>query len=180
MINPSGADQIVKKIAEHSMQEGGAQPQQASLQDQSRFQDAMQAKSEGGETQQVNASSSDVKSQQTHAIASDTKVEKPSSGDSLLQGIDKMRSSIQDGVTQIQSAATDNNLSIQEVFKAQVQVGKSMADQQITSKVGEKSNQNLDTLLKGRIVRLRSRVGVLVATTSNSLYFAVGFSWLRG
>ena len=151
MINPSGVDQIAKKIAEQGLQEGAAQPQQADLQEQAaHFQDAMQApQSEGAQApQQIDPSSTDTKVQQVDAAVSE-KVEQPKSlGDSILQGMDKMRSGMQNAVSQIENTP-DKGLSPEEMLKARFQIGKLTATEEITASATSKANQDLDQLAKG-------------------------------
>jgi len=150
MINPSGVDQIAKKIAEQGLQEGASQPQQTDLQEQAtHFQDAMQAQSEGVQApQQIDVSSTDVKAQQVDAAVTE-KVEQPKSlGDSILQGMDKMRSGMQNAVSQIENTP-DKGLSPEEMLKARFQIGKLTATEEVTASAAAKANQDLDQLTKG-------------------------------
>ena len=90
MINPTGANQLAKKIAEKSLQEGAQAPQAAKPDDAARMQEAMQPRADPNAGQHQPATVDRVAG--VGGVDADAQVGKPrSAGDAILNGMDKLR-----------------------------------------------------------------------------------------
>jgi hypothetical protein len=140
MTSPVGADQVAKKIVEQSLQEGTSKPQEANVTDQNRFQEAMQQQQVKPEQQ--------TSVQQVETSAQPTQVTLPKTGgDSILQGIDKMRADVNSVGDKVASMA-QGSLSPQEAAQAQMQLAEGTIKMQLIGQVPGKVEQDMDTLLK--------------------------------
>ncbi|MEE4377511.1 MAG: hypothetical protein V2J55_08360 [Candidatus Competibacteraceae bacterium] len=146
MTHAVGADQIAKKIVEHSGQEGTgtAKPQEASMDDQNRLQEALRQ-------HQTNAEQSSQVQQQTNTVPvqqQDHVTSPKTMGDSILKGMDGLRDGVKNVGEKAQSIATQGGVSPQEMMKIQMQASQMMVDTQLAGQVPGKLEQDMDTLLK--------------------------------
>jgi hypothetical protein len=155
MINPTGVDQLTRKIAEQSLKEAEKQPQEANAGDQARFNEALQ-KTQSPAAQ--NAQPADPLQQQTAtaaasgvAPAGNTAVAPAhSAGDSILHGLDKLRAENQQMTAQVEPGTDPKQLSPQELLSMQAKVSGVMIDDQMVTSGTSKATQNIDTLLKSQ------------------------------
>ena len=150
MISPTGVNQLANKIAEQGLQEGpkestGKQPE-ANANDQAHFQDALK-----NNPQNNPEASPAVASAQTTPPVDGMQPQKPlTMGDSILKGIDKMRTDQQDVGNQLKGVDGMENMSPQELLKTQMQVSRVMFNEQLTGQVTGKVEQDMDSLLKSQ------------------------------
>ncbi|MCP3877879.1 MAG: hypothetical protein GY701_05720 [Sulfitobacter sp.] len=151
MINPSGADRIAGKIAEQGLKENVAKPQEADADQQARFQDGLQGQGEPKEkgTEAVGQVESSTGGAQAPEQVGPPD-EESSPGDAILQGIDKMRTEFQGIGEQVKNIADKEDVSPQDVLKAQLQVNRVMIEEASTSQAVSKVDQGVNSLVKGQ------------------------------
>ena len=147
MTIPTGANKLVGKIAEQGLKEGAGKQQEASVNDQARFQDALKnnPQHDTGQTAQPQASV-----QPEHGVDKIQPVQRRSLGDSVLQGIEKMRSEAQVVGNQVESADGMASMTPQELLQAQMRISRVMFDEQLTGQVTGKLEQDMDTVMKSQ------------------------------
>ena len=147
MTIPTGANKLVGKIAEQGIKDGAGKQQQASVNDQARFQDALKDKPQHdvGQTAQPHSSL-----QPGREVDKIQPVQRRSLGDSVLQGIEKMRTEAQGVGDQLEAADGIASMTPQELLQAQMRISRVMFDEQLTGQVTGKVEQDMDTLLKSQ------------------------------
>ncbi|MEZ5581700.1 MAG: hypothetical protein R3F37_01955 [Candidatus Competibacteraceae bacterium] len=143
MTHAIGADQIAKKIIEHSGQEGTgtAKPQQeVDINDQNRMQEALRQQ-QGKPPEQATPP--------VDAPVQQTQVTLPKGGDAILDGMKKMSSNLSNAPGMVQSMAAQNGVSPSETLQVQMQLAESMTKLELAGKVSGTAGKDLDSLLKG-------------------------------
>ena len=143
----TGINNLVGKFAEQGLQQGTAKEQQASAVDQMRLKDALH-----GPSQQNNPAVQPSQPESTPALKPTGNVEpgKPSLGTSILQSMDKMRSTSVDVNQSVGSIDNMSTMSPQELLKAQMQISRVMFNEQALGSVTGKVEQDADSLLKSQ------------------------------
>ncbi len=151
MINTMGADRIAGKIAEQGLKEEVAKPQEANADQQARFQDAMQGQQgepkEKG-TEAIGQAEPSTGTQAPEQVRPPGGVKSP--GDAILQGIDKMRTDFQGIGEQVSSVAGKGDVSPQDLLKVQMQVSRTMMEEQFASQAVSKVDQGVNSVVKGQ------------------------------
>lgn len=141
------SDPITSKLAEQAANQAAQQQQQTAsvteinVHDQSRFEDALNSSVE-----------------QTGATADVTKsaaVEgpDPTLGDAILNGLEKMKTSIDGRSARIENQLANVNgddLSVQDCVKLQFEVMQMGLEQELTGKIADKTSQGVQTLFKNQ------------------------------
>lgn len=148
MINPTGVNDLAGKIAEHGLKEGASPRQEVDASDQARFQNALQSPVQNHPDGQGLQPSTSVQTDfQTNKIQS----ESPHSlGDSILQGMDKMRQQAQGTVDQLKAVNGSGSMTPTEALHEQLQISRVTFNEQLTGQVTGKVEQDMDTLLKSQ------------------------------
>ena len=150
------SDPIVQRatqqIAEQSMQQGTSQaasPGQANSSDQARFEQAMHPNQAQGvqDAQQV---------QMSQAMQPTVEAQPPGEttlGDAILDGLEKMKTShdsrmegIQDRLTKTEGA----EMTVQDALALQFEVMQLGIEQDLTTKVADKTSQGVQTLFRNQ------------------------------
>jgi len=148
MIAPIGADRIAGKIAEQGAKEQLDKPQELGGDAQARFRDAMQGgeRPPQGETAVQGVQPTDAATRAPEQPAP----EAASPGDSILNGIDKMRTGFKTAEANVQSAINSPGpLSAQDLLTAQMQLAKAQVDVGFEASAVAKVEQGVNSLVKG-------------------------------
>lgn len=159
----------VQQVSEQALQQGATQaksPQDVDLSSQMRFEQAMQAGqtpdagqvgqvSQAGQLDQAGSADATATSQITTLDPSVQSAEagKPTLGDAILEGIEKMKTSHDSHMDRIHTQITSTQggeMSIQDAMKLQFEVMQMSIEQDLTTKVADKTSQGVQTLFRNQ------------------------------
>lgn len=148
MINPTGVNNLVGKIAEQGLKESANSQQEVNASDRVRFQNALQNPARNHPDGQGLQPSTSV---QTDSQANRIQSEPPHSlGDSILRGMNQMRSEAQGAADQLKAVDGSDSMTPMEALRAQLQISQVTFNAQLTGQVTGKVEQDMDTLLKSQ------------------------------
>lgn len=144
-------DPIVNKITEHvseqSLQPGvGAPTQEVDSADQMQFENALNGQGvEGVQDVQTTQSNLEIGQQEMH-------VGKPTLGDAILNGIEKLKSNHDVRAERIEKAIVDSKgeLTMEDMMKLQFEVMQLGIEQDITTKMADKTSSGVQTLFRNQ------------------------------
>jgi hypothetical protein len=148
MIDPVQLQQL-QQVVEKAATGGGSGPGKADAGAVSQFEQALAQP--GPQGPGATAAVAPAGGPEAPAAASGTPpVDGASSpGDSILQGIDKLRSSFHEKMQQIGETLGKDKVSAQDMVRAQIGLQEISLQQDLLGKVGGKATQSIDQLLKG-------------------------------
>ena len=153
-----GAGKITERFAEQSFQQGvgGKSPGAPSAADQAQFEQALnqsgqqngiQGGSEGGvnNVQQVDQTSQ-------MGNVNGAQQAQPTFGDAILNGIEKLKSGHDVRLERIEQTITESggDMSVEQMMKLQFEVMQMGIEQDLTSKMADKSSQGVQTLFRNQ------------------------------
>ena len=136
------ANRIAQQAAEQAASTGAAPVQDIQPEDQQKFDQAMEA-TEPTEVQEVDAAES------VEVNATDNK----SMGDAMLEGLQNLKSSYDKTVNKIETTLIDTDsqeLTVQELMKVQMELMQVGLQQDLTTKVADKTSQGIQTLFRNQ------------------------------
>lgn len=144
-------DPIVSKITEHvseqSLQQGaGAPMQEVDSADQVQFENALNGQGVDGATDaQTTQSTLELGQQEMH-------VGKPTLGDAILNGIEKLKANHDVRAERIEKAIVDSKgeLTMEDMMKLQFEVMQLGIEQDITTKMADKTSSGVQTLFRNQ------------------------------
>ena len=144
-------DPIVNKITEHvaekTAQQGAASPaeQVVDAADQARFEAALD-NTAGADAIKVDAANPDF-------VVDGAQAAQRTMGDAVLEGMQKMKTSYDQHVDKIEQTLIDTDgqeLTVQETMRLQMEVMQMGLQQDLTTKVADKTSQGVQTLFKNQ------------------------------
>lgn len=146
MADPISLQQGIQKFAEQTVQETSSgiqsQPGEVAV---NKFQEAMN----GGAVDNIN------QTQNVNEVSQPDNIEptEKTMGDSLLEGMEKSRTSYEDrlhNINEIINKTSGETMTPQEMMKMQFELMELNLQQDLTSKVADKSSQGVQTLFKNQ------------------------------
>ncbi len=155
MVDPI-TSQVGQQAANHAAQGETSTPKgEANTHGQERFEAAMNqpveqtnAEQQVAPTQQI-----DQASQQNMQTADLEEVSAPTLGEAILDGVQRMKQTRDTRAARIESQLTENTgheLTMQECMKLQFEVMQMSLEQDMTSKIADKTSQGVQTLFKNQ------------------------------
>lgn len=144
-------DPIVGKVSqfasEQSLQQGaGAATKDPTAADQLQFENAMNGAGPDGVQSMTTESSLEVNRLQ------ETQVAKPTLGDSILNGIEKLKANHDVRAQRIEQSIVQSkgNLTMEDMMKLQFEVMQLGIEQDITTKMADKTSNGVQTLFRNQ------------------------------
>jgi type III secretion system YscI/HrpB-like protein len=146
MADPISLQQGIQQIAEQTVQDTSSgmqsQPGEGAV---NKFQEAMN----GGAVDNIN------QTQNVNEVSQPDNIEptEKTMGDSLLEGMEKSRTSYEDrlhNINEIINKTSGETMTPQEMMKMQFELMELNLQQDLTSKVADKSSQGVQTLFKNQ------------------------------
>ncbi|MFO1058420.1 MAG: type III secretion system inner rod subunit SctI [Dongiaceae bacterium] len=146
MIDPAQLQQL-QQVVERAATGGGAGPGKADAGAVGQFEQALAGpQAPGG----VEAMGSAADGKGTAGPADAAPAGGPANpGDAILQGLDKMRSSFADGMQRVGEVLGKDQVSAQDLMRAQMELQSISLQNDLMGKVGGKATQSIDQLMKG-------------------------------
>jgi len=145
---PEISQQMIN-IAQKAMEQQQQSPQgpgKASEQDVAKFQEAMEGQS-GEQAQGVDGVQ---QTQQSAEVQGAAETGEPSLADKMIQSISQTGKQMEAARDEIINTVQSESLSPQDLIKAQFKVAEFTMQQTMVGKVGEKSSQGAQTLMRGQ------------------------------
>jgi type III secretion system YscI/HrpB-like protein len=146
MADPIAGNAIQKVTEQAAASEAMPTEKVADASDVSRFEEAMQS-AQADATETVNAS------QSSQPVDGPPQVDDPSLGDAILDGIERMKLERDQSVERINdrlASADGQPLSIEDTMKLQFELMQLNIQQDLTTKVADKSSQGVQQLFKNQ------------------------------
>lgn len=152
------SDPIANKIAEQAANQaaqqggGGGQAQADPSKDaQAKFEEALNRPEEAQNVDTNQTAQEADKAQQISPIEDGSVEAKPTIGDAILEGVEKMKSSYDARVEEIQTRIVGKDgkeLSVEDAMKLQFEIMQMGLEQDLTGKVADKTSQGVQTMFR--------------------------------
>jgi type III secretion system YscI/HrpB-like protein len=155
MIDPAQLQQL-QQVVERAATGGGAGPGKADAGAVGQFEQAMAAAQPPGGVEAMGPAANGPEASGPEASgpaggpAEAAPAGAPSGpGDAILQGLDKMRSSFGESMQRIGDVLGKDQVSAQDLMRAQMELHSMSLQNDLMGKVGGKATQSIDQLMKG-------------------------------
>jgi hypothetical protein len=146
---------VTEHIAEQSLQQGasGGAPTEVDHADQMQFEQALNGQQPGGPQdagmQAIQPTESTLQSQQVGETQAGGK---PSLGDSILNGIEKLKGNFDVRADRIEQTLVNSggDMSMEEMMKLQFEVMQMGIEQDITTKMADKTSSGVQTMFRNQ------------------------------
>ena len=149
MVDLSGVQQAVQKIAEQTVQDqakaGSAKQNAPSADDVQKLQEALNRP-----PAEANAAQDPSAAQGVEKVGEVKQLQGTSPGDKILSAVHNMRTGFQETMKQLETTVANSAASPADMLKVQMKLQQVTLQQDLMGKVVSKSQQNVDTLLKGQ------------------------------
>lgn len=146
------ASKVTEKFVEQSLQQGaGGGPGAASTADQLRFEQALNQPAEGQGVDPAQGVEQAGQAQDPSAVGQVGGAE-PTLGDTILNGIEKLKSSHDVRLERIEQTISESGgeMTIDQMMKLQFEVMQLGIEQDLTTKVADKTSQGVQTLFRNQ------------------------------
>lgn len=141
---------VTEHVAEQSLQQGasGAAPTEVDHADQMQFEQALNGPQDAN-MQAVQPTESTLQSQQVGETQAGGK---PSLGDSILNGIEKLKGNFDVRADRIEQTLVNSggDMSMEEMMKLQFEVMQMGIEQDITTKMADKTSSGVQTMFRNQ------------------------------
>lgn len=146
------ASKITEHVAEQSLHQGAAgAPAEVDHADQMQFEQALNG-SQNGATQGVQPIETTFQATQVGGVQGVQGAGKPSLGDSILNGIEKLKTNYDVRADRIEQTLINSGgeMSMEEMMKLQFEVMQMGIEQDITTKMADKTSSGVQTLFRNQ------------------------------
>jgi hypothetical protein len=146
------ASKITEHVAEQSLHQGAAgAPAEVDHADQMQFEQALNG-SQNGAAQGVQPIETTFQATQAGGVQGAQAVGKPSLGDSILNGIEKLKTNYDVRADRIEQTLINSGgeMSMEEMMKLQFEVMQMGIEQDITTKMADKTSSGVQTLFRNQ------------------------------